>query len=324
MAFSPRKRAKSEVPRIRCWSAEGEKARMAGFAGYKAGMTHIIMVDDRPKSLTEGMEITMPVTVVEVPPMNVAAVRVYEEYNGGIRPAGETWAEDLSDYLARALTPPKTKRGSSLDEIQSRIDEICEVRVVTHTNPRLITGVPKKTPDVMEIPILGGSMADRLELAKGLMGNQFSVKDVFNLGEMIDVSAITTGKGTQGPVKRWGTMLQKRKHSRGGKRRHIGNLGPWNPARVRWTIPQLGQMGYQQRTEYNKSILAMGSDGSDINPDGGFPGYGLVRGDYLVVSGSLPGPKKRLIRIRRAMRSGQDAAREPQILHISKESKQGL
>ena len=59
---------------------------MAGFAGYKAGMTHVMMIDDRPRSLTEGMEISVPVTVLEVPPMNVVAVRAYENYNGGLRP----------------------------------------------------------------------------------------------------------------------------------------------------------------------------------------------------------------------------------------------
>jgi large subunit ribosomal protein L3 len=53
LSYSPRKRAKSEVPRIRSWPEE-DKARMAGFAGYKAGMTHVMMIDDRPKSLTEG------------------------------------------------------------------------------------------------------------------------------------------------------------------------------------------------------------------------------------------------------------------------------
>jgi len=92
LAYSPRKRAKSEVPRIRSWLEE-DKARIAGFAGYKAGMTHVMMIDDRPRSLTEGMEISTPVTVLEVPPMNVVAVRAYESYNGGLRPAGELWGE---------------------------------------------------------------------------------------------------------------------------------------------------------------------------------------------------------------------------------------
>lgn len=324
MAFSPRKRAKSEVPRVRCWTAE-EKARMAGFAGYKAGMTHIMMTDDRARGLTEGMDISVPVTVVEVPPMSVAALRIYEKYNGGIRPAGEAWAKDLDPALARALTIPKDNRGISIDDIKGRAGEFCEVRVIAHTNPAMVTGIPKKVPDLMEMPVVGGSVSDQISIASSLLGNQVPFSSIFGLGDWIDVTAVTKGKGLQGPVRRWGIMLQKRKHTRTGKLRHVGNLGPWHPARISWRVPQLGQMGYHQRTEFNKRILALGTNGSDITPDGGFPGYGIVRNDYVLIRGSIPGPTKRLVRMRKAFRPGKDATpKAPQILHISKESKQGL
>ena len=59
LAYSPRKRAKSEVPRIRAWP-EQDEPRILGFAGYKAGMTHVILVDDSPNSPTEGLEISVP------------------------------------------------------------------------------------------------------------------------------------------------------------------------------------------------------------------------------------------------------------------------
>src|SRR5512136_476358 len=117
LAFSPRKRAKSEVPRIRNW-AEEDKPKIAGFAGYKAGMTHVMMLDDRSRSLTEGMEISVPVTVLEVPPMNVVAIRAYESFNGGLRPAGEAWAESFDPDLSRAITLPKNAHGTSLGDLQ--------------------------------------------------------------------------------------------------------------------------------------------------------------------------------------------------------------
>ncbi len=323
LAFSPRKRANSQVPRTRSWAAGEDKARMAGFAGYKAGMTHIVMIDDRPNSPTEGMEISVPATVLEAPPISFAALRVYEKYNGGVRPAGEAWAEEFDPYLARSITVPNKNKGDSLEEIRSNIDNMVEVRLIAHTNPSQLASIPKKKPDLMEIAITGGSAADQFDVAKDLLGNQMPVSSVFDLGEFVDVSAITKGKGTQGPVKRWGIALQKRKHSRGGKLRHIGNLGPWHPHRVRWTVPQMGQMGYHQRTEYNKTILAMGSDGKDVTPDGGFVGYGLVSGDYLLVKGSIPGPARRLIRVKRATRPKVEA-KTPAVLNISTTSKQGL
>jgi large subunit ribosomal protein L3 len=323
LAYSPRKRAKSEVPRIRSWLDE-DKARMAGFAGYKAGMTHVMMIDDRPRSLTEGMEISVPVTVLEVPPMNVVAVRAYEKYNGGMRPAAETWAENLSQDLSRALTVPKKTHGANLGDLQALGEEIADVRVIAHTNPSLISGVPKKVPELMEMPISGGSMMDRLAFANGLLGQQIPISSVFELGDLLDASAITKGKGTQGPVRRWGIAIAKRKHARTGKLRHVGNLGPWHPAHISWRVPQLGQMGYHQRTEYNKRLMFIGTDGAEITPEGGFPGYGIVRNQYILIKGSLPGPIKRLVRVRHAMRPGMNNVKAPELIYTSKESKQGV
>src|SRR5674536_400948 len=74
LAYSPRKRAKSEIPRIRSWPQQDEP-QVQGFAGYKAGMTHVIIVDETPTSPTAGLEISVPVTVVETPPMKIAALR---------------------------------------------------------------------------------------------------------------------------------------------------------------------------------------------------------------------------------------------------------
>lgn len=323
LAYSPRKRAKSEVPRIRSWPEE-DKARMAGFAGYKAGMTHIMMIDDRPRSLTEGMEISMPVTVLEVPPMNVVAVRAYENYNGGLRPAGEAWAENLSPDLTRALTVPKKTRGTSADELKAIGEDIVEVRVLVHTNPTLVSGIPKKVPELMEMPINGGSMLDRLAFAQTLLGQQVPVSSVFELGDLLDASAVTKGKGTQGPVRRWGIAIAKRKHARTGKLRHVGNLGPWHPSHISWRVPQLGQMGYHQRTEFNKRLMFIGTDGTKITPEGGFPGYGLVRNQYVLIKGSVPGPIKRLVRIRHAIRPGKNFVKAPEFLYVSQESKQGV
>lgn len=323
LAYSPRKRAKSEVPRIRSWLEE-DKARIAGFAGYKAGMTHVMMIDDRPRSLTEGMEISVPVTVLEVPPMNVVAVRAYENYNGGLRPAGEAWAENLDPSLERAITVPKKTRGTLPGDLAALGDDIADVRVLAHTNPALITGVPKKVPELMEIPVGGGTMIDRLRFAQTLLGQQVPVSSVFERGDLLDASAVTKGKGTQGPVRRWGIAIAKRKHARTGKVRHVGNLGPWHPSHISWRVPQLGQMGYHQRTEYNKRLMFIGNDGSEITPEGGFPGYGLVRNQYVLIKGSVPGPVKRLVRIRHAIRPGMNFVKAPEFLYVSKESKQGV
>ncbi|HID29469.1 MAG TPA: 50S ribosomal protein L3, partial [Desulfobacterales bacterium] len=87
-----------------------------------------------------------------------------------------------------------------------------------------------------------------------------------------------------------GLPRKSRKH-----RRAVAALGPWKPPRMLYTVPRAGQMGYHQRTEYNKRILKIGEDGKEVTPRGGFIRYGLVRGPYILVNGSVPGPAKRLI-----------------------------
>jgi len=318
LGFSPRKRASSIIPRIRAWPVTSE-TKLLGFAGYKAGMTHVVMVDDRKNSPTYGEEIVVPVTVIETPPMKVMGIRVYRQTPYGLQIAGEVWANNLDQQLSRRLNLPKrSKDAESLREIEN----VAEVRVITYTQPYLITGVPKKVPDVMEQKI-GGDPDKALDYAIEKLGKEVRVGEVFVEGAFIDVLGITKGKGFQGPVKRWGVITLDAKHARSSKHRRVGTLGPWNPHRVRWTVPQAGQMGFHQRTEYNKRILKIGENGSEITPEGGFPHYGVVRNEFVLVSGSVPGSVKRLIRMRDAIRPPAKTYEGVNLLYVSTSSKQG-
>jgi large subunit ribosomal protein L3 len=272
------------------------------------------------------MEISVPVTIVETPQMHVAGIRIYDSGPYGKKVLAEAWTNDGKD-LAKLM--PLKKDGHKTDDELAKMAEIvksglvAEVRVLTYTKTDEVTGIPKKVPDLMENRIGGGDVAKRFEFAKSLMGKAVGIKDVFAPGELVDISAITKGKGTQGPVKRWGVSIQKRKHARSGKKRHIGTLGPWNPHRIRWQVPQLGQTGYHQRTEYNKRIVKLGDKAEEITPAGGFLHYGVLRNDYVVLKGSIPGPIKRMVRIRPAVRPKQTPKQGPEITYISTMSKQG-
>lgn len=326
LAYSPRKRAKSPVPRYGSWPEYTGAPAVQGFAGYKVGMTHVIMVDDHKSSPTAGKDVMVPVTVVEVPPMQVAGVRAYGEDTYGKHPLTEAWTTELDEELSRRVNVPKNHdTAAALDTIKSAIGEgrVAELYALAYTRPMELTGVPKKVPDLMEMRIAGGSLDEQIAYAAGILGKEVTISGNLEVGEFVDVTAITTGKGTQGPVKRWGVQVRKRKHSRGGKKRHIGTLGPWHPHHVRWQVPQSGQMGYQQRTEFNKRIIKIGTNGDDITPAGGFLHYGLVRGPYVLITGSVPGPNKRLIRIRSAIRQGEQTIHTPAISFVSAQSQQG-
>ncbi|MBQ4368599.1 MAG: 50S ribosomal protein L3 [Candidatus Methanomethylophilus sp.] len=318
-AFGPRKRAKSQTPRLDSWPEIQGTPKIQGFAGYKAGMTHAFVVDKRAKSTTSGMEVQTPVTVVEVPPMKIAAVRFYESDILGLRTAGEVWAADVDPLLDRRVNVPKRAAPdfSRFDNI-----DVDDVRVLAYTQPKLVSGVPKKVPDLMELRIGGGSISERIEYAKTILGTEVTVTDFAPEGAIIDVIAITKGKGFQGATKRWGIKLLSHRNSK--HRRGIGNLGPKRPGYVRSTVPLPGQMGYHQRTELNKKIIKVGTDGKEVSPKGGFMNYGEVRNTYVLIKGSVPGPTKRLIRFRDATRMPKKAdTGAAEVTYVSTESKQG-
>lgn len=317
LAFSPRKRAKRIVPRIRSWP-ECNEVRLQGFAGYKAGMTHVVMIDDRKNSLSYGEEVIIPVTVIETPPMKVAGIRVYKETQYGLKILKEVWANGLDQFLDRRVKIPKNSPNvDQLKEIEGD-----EVRVVTYTQPYLLSGVPKKVPDVMEQKI-GGNFKEALEYAISKLGKEITVSEVFKEGSVVDVSAITKGKGFEGVVKRWGVITMNAKHARSSKGRRVGTLGPWLPHRIRWTVPQYGQMGFHQRLEFNKRILKIGNNGEEVTPKGGFPHYGVVRGDYVLIAGTVPGTVKRLVRMRDAIRPPKAEFTGVNLVYVSTSSKQG-
>ena len=83
-------------------------------------------------------------------------------------------------------------------------------------------------------------------------------------------------------------------------------------------------MGYHQRIEFNKRILKIGKDGKEVTPRGGYIRYGVVKNPYVLIEGSIPGPEKRVIRLRTPARPPREIAEQPPtITHISLESPQG-
>ncbi len=322
LAFLPKGRAARQVGRIRFWpEVDVETPTLLGFAGYKAGVTHVFMVNDKPGSSDFGKEVAHAATVIEAPPVIVCAIRAYKENPYGLQSFAEGWIKEAPKDLKRALTQPKNHNPEqALKKMEENLDKIVEFRLLVATQPRL-TSVPKKKPDLMEIKVAGGTIQEQFEYVKNLLGKTVSATDIFKEGRYVDVISITKGKGFQGPVKRWGVRILSHKARK--TKRGIATLGPWHPSRVQYSIPRAGQMGYHKRTEYNKRILKIGPDGSEVTPKGGFIRYGQISGTYILIDGSVPGPAKRLIRLRYPARPPKRVPEEPpKIVSISLESPQ--
>jgi len=323
LAYLPRHRAKKPVARIRFWPKTGAQTpRLLGFTGYKAGMTYVFTIEDRKRSPNFGKEVMRAATVVETPPILICGIRTYGKTPYGLRNLTEAWMPDPPAELERSIIIPENfKTEEMLQKINEHLPSTNTIRLITATQPKQ-TSLSKKKPDINEIEIGGGTPQQQLDYAKTLLGKTVTPEEVFKEGQHTDIAAITTGKGFQGPVKRWHVAILQHKGRK--TKRGVGTLGPWNPHHVTYSVPRAGQMGYHQRIEYNKRILKIGKDGKEINPKGGFIRYGNVRSSYILIEGSIPGPEKRAIRIRHPARPPKETAEQPpQITHISLDSPQG-
>lgn len=251
--------------------------------------------------------------------MKVAGIRLYEDSPYGLSTKTEVWADKTDKDLLRKAPVPAKREKPDLKKLKD--EEVDEVRLIVHTMPVQVKSIPKKKPEIMEIRIGGGTISERIKYAKGLLGKDIQFSD-FNVdGAMVDIIAVTKGKGFQGLNKRFGVKLLTHKNSK--HRRMLGTQGPWHPSWIMSTVPNSGQMGYHKRTEYNKRILKVGKDGSEVNPKGGFLHYGNVETSYVLIHGSIPGCTKRLIRFRDPVRKGGVDVHAPDLTFISTSSKQG-
>ncbi|MBL7100866.1 MAG: 50S ribosomal protein L3 [Nanoarchaeota archaeon] len=308
LQFWPRKRARRQYARVKSWPEVAE-AKLLGFAGYKAGMTHVMLDDDNPGSLTKGETISYPVTVIECPPLKSYSIRFYQKTHNGSKLVSEIFSKNLDKNLKR-----KIKVSSKENKEPEDFDSL---RLVVYTQPSLVGF--KKTPELFELGVGGKDVKEKLAYAKELLNKDVKISDVFKEGQLIDTHSVTKAKGFQGTVKKFGVTIRQHKSEK--TKRGVGTLGAWTPKKTDWRVAQAGKMGYHQRTEYNKLSLKIGSDPKEINPDGGFLNYGLVKCDYVIVKGSVAGTRKRLIILTEPSRA-PEKPNQYSIVSISTGSKQ--
>jgi len=184
--------------------------------------------------------------------------------------------------------------------------------VLAHTQVRKLK-LRRKVADLFEVQINGGAnIAEKVAFGQKLFEQEVNVSSVFTEGEVVDICAVTKGKGFTGVISRWGVTRLPRKTHRG--LRKVACIGSWHPARVKTTVARAGQAGYHHRTDINKRILRIGKKGDktsastendltekSITPMGGFPHYGIVNEDWVLLKGCVAGSKKRAITMRKSL-----------------------
>lgn len=303
MAFYPRVRAKKQTPTIK---AKGTQAKALSFLGYKVGMTQVTGKDAHKGSITFGQTVTMPATIVEVPEIKVLGIRAYTKGDMGHQILSDVLSQNFEKEIDRKINNFKKKseknktkkektKNYTIADFEKEIEQIEFFTLLVNTQPKEIK--LKKKPEIVEVNI-GGKKEEQLEYAKTVLGKGINIEDVFSEGDFLDIKGVTKGKGFSGVIKRFGVKIQRPKAK---TRRIVGSIGPWNPSTVMFTVARAGQMGYHNRTETNKRILKISDNIDEVNRNG-FSGYGKVRKKFVVIRGSIPGPAKRCVAMRKSTR----------------------
>lgn len=224
----------------------------------------------------------------------------------------KNWYKSKKKAFTKYAAKHAESSGKSVARELERIRKYCTVvRVLAHTQIRK-TGLSQKKAHLMEIQVNGGSVADKVEFAKSHFEKTVDVSSVFEQDENIDIIGVTKGHGFEGVTHRWGTKKLPRKTHKG--LRKVACIGAWHPSKVMFSVARAGQNGYHHRTELNKKVYRVGkaddeSNGSTefdvtkkvITPLGGFVRYGIVKNDFVMIKGSCPGVKKRIITLRKSL-----------------------
>jgi len=335
LGFLPKKRTKKHRGKIRSFPRDDPKqpVHLTAFMGFKAGMTHVVRYRERRQHRKViKRDVVEPVTIIETPPIKIVGVVGYIDTPRGLRSLTSVWAQNLSKECMRnfyknwfrskkkafskySLKWKETDPRKSVQRDFDRIRKYCTVvRVLAHTQVHLLK-LERKKAHLMEIQVNGGSIAEKVKFAQDNLEQEITVDKVIKENDMIDIVGVTRGHGREGVIKRWGVTRLPRKTHRG--LRKVACIGAWHPASVRWTVARTGQRGYFHRTEINKKVYRVGSgvvrgtknnattendiEIKNITPMGGFPHYGEVNQDFVMIRGSVMGPKKRAITLRKTL-----------------------
>ena len=332
LGFLPRKRTKKHHGHIRKFPKDdkSQKIHLTAYTGFKAGMTHIVREIEKPGSRLHKRECVEAVTIIECPKMVIIGMVGYVQTPRGLKAIKTLFAEHLSECAIRRFYKryrgknhykafKKYQAKDTWSKISADAIKVLEkrsqiIRVLAHPKMEDMKKLGQIKAPIVEIQINGGQIKEKVQWAKEHFEKEIRISDVFAEGQYIDVIGVTKGHGYEGVTTRFGTKKLQRKTHRGNRK--VACIGSWHPARVQFTVARAGQNGYHHRTEINKRIYKIGKSSKEcednatteadvtkkcITPMGGFPHYGIVDNDYLMLKGCTVGIRKRCLMLREAL-----------------------
>ena len=125
----------------------------------------------------------------------------------------------------------------------------------------------------------------RLEDCAALNVGDVVKADAFQLGDKVDVSGVSKGKGYAGTIKRYGNRSLKATHGTGPVGRHAGSMGAnSDPSRIFKGKKLPGHMGAENVTVQNLDVVRVDAENNLIVLRGAIPG---PKGGVVVITDSV-------------------------------------
>lgn len=112
------------------------------------------------------------------------------------------------------------------------------------------------------------------DLGEIKVGDSWNVTE-FELGDMVDATGISKGKGWAGTIKRHNFKRHRKTHGGKGNTRRIGSIGSMYPQKIFKGKRMAGHMGAERVTVQNLRVAYLSAEDNLIG-----------------VKGAIPGPKK--------------------------------
>ncbi len=178
-----------------------------------------------------------------------------------------------------SITQIKTEESDGYTAIQVAYKELPERHVNRPTAGHFAKSGVAPAKHVVEIRVD--------DVSEFSLGQEFSVSDLFEVGQKIDVAGVTKGKGFAGVMKRHNFKGQPASHGAHRVHRAPGAIGACaTPARVHKGKRMAGRMGGDTRTAMNLTVAQIDAE----------------RG-LLMVRGSIPGSKRSIVMVREAVKA---------------------
>lgn len=121
------------------------------------------------------------------------------------------------------------------------------------------------------------------EITEDLKVGEKVLADVFSVGDEIDVTGTSKGKGWAGTIKRHNFHRQRKTHGGKGNTRKVGSIGSMYPQHILKGKKMAGHMGHEQVTVKNLKVVFVDAD------------QGIIG-----VTGAVPGPRKGIVLVKEA------------------------